>query len=124
MSPLHCLAILLACVSLTVSMPALAQKPSRDAMRDGWTMEQSSLLVGNFNVFMSAKGVKLVNRKKGISLICTTPYTEVTLYSDNTQQYFTGPFSQFRCPVSRTLTVVNGGLLADVPLMQKKRQCI
>jgi len=95
--------------------------PSRApaAGREGWTIDQSTLIFGEMSVIVCAKGIKATNNKHGMSMLCVAPFKEVVLFSERSKKYCIVPFSQFRCPAGRTLAVVNSGLLNEAPMVQK-----
>jgi len=114
-----CLRLLVVSIALGISawLPTLAK--DTDVMRDGWTMEQNSQLMGDVSVICSAKGVKVTSHKRALSMLCVAPFTEVVLFSERTKQYHVSPLSTFRCPVTKTLSVVNCGLLEETPMIKK-----
>ena len=97
-------------------------EPTRSARVDnaGWTMQQTSQIVGDFDVYVTARGVKANNRKHALSLLCLAPYKEVLLYSERTKKYYSASYDTFRCPINRTLSVVNSGLLSETPMVKKE----
>jgi hypothetical protein len=112
--------------TLVFALPTTAAKESKAPENpskmesDGWTLDQTTQLVGEVQVTASAKGVKVVSRKKSLSMLCAAPFTEVVLFSERTKQYHVTPFDKFRCPVARTLQALNSGLLSDTPMIKKE----
>jgi hypothetical protein len=101
------------------SSPASAAEPAA-ATNAGWTMRQNSQIVGDFDVYITARGVKASNRKHAISMLCVSPYKEIVLYCERTKKYFPAAYNTFTCPINRTLAVVNSGLLSDTPMVKKE----
>jgi hypothetical protein len=103
------------------SQASATPSPSRsqdDTTQEGWSMHQTSQLMGEFDVLESPKGVIATSSKKAISLLCIAPFKEVVLFSDRTKKYSTTTFEKFRCTVDNTSTVVNGGLVSDIPILK------
>jgi hypothetical protein len=100
-----------------VAWPAIAAR-DKDAVHDGFILEQNTELVGGLTIICSAKGVKATSDKKSVSVLCVAPFTEVVLFSDRTKKYHATSFKDFRCPVGSTLSVVNSCLLSDIPTIK------
>jgi len=82
-------------------------------------MKQTSELMGDMKVIVSPKGLMATSAKQGLSLLFTAPFKEVVLFSERTKKYSVEPFDQFRCTVARTITVLNNGLVSDIPVFKK-----
>ena len=102
------------------SVKSTAPHTKQSALRPGWTMEQISQLCGEMSVTLSLKGIRVLSRKHSLSMICVAPFKDVIIYSELTKKYFSESLSTFRCPGNKTLALVNGGLLRDVPVIRKE----
>jgi len=78
-----------------------------------------SQLIGDISVTSCSNGIKVINHKKGMSMLTKSPFNEITLFSDHTKKYCLIPFDNFRCPLNRTLSALNNGLLSDTPIEPK-----
>src|SRR5580692_4673117 len=114
-----CLPILVVSIVLGICAWPAALAKDADIVHDGWAVEQNSQLMGDVSVLCSAKGVKVTSHKKGLSMLSVAPFTEVVLFSERTKLYHVSAFKTFRCPVTKTLSVVNCGLLEETPMIKK-----
>jgi hypothetical protein len=101
--------LVVAIASVTFTWPAMAAKEA-DTVRDGWTMQQTSQLMGEVLVVESAQGVKVTAYKKGLSMLCLAPFKEV-VYS-NAQR----PANRHRCLLGHQPAIPSGRQSAAIPL--------
>jgi hypothetical protein len=114
-------AITIFVVGLVAGFAACGKTWAKDTPteQDGWTMKQTSTLMGDMTVIVSPRGLMATSTKQGLSLLFTSPFKEVVLFSDRTKKYCVEPFDQFRCTAARTMTVLNNGLISDIPVFKK-----
>ncbi|MDX1985788.1 MAG: hypothetical protein SFV17_03780 [Candidatus Obscuribacter sp.] len=92
-----------------------------DKAADGFNLYQTSTILGDQNIFVSAQGIKIFDRKSITGLTASAPDWQVCLYNNNTKRYCLLPFKSYG-GLGKGASLTTGGFnLNKLPLKQSKK---
>ncbi len=97
-----------------------AKSSSEPAIKNAWQLDQRSRVLGDQTVYICPTGVKAVNRKDGVTIVCASPYAEVVTYSLRTRKICRQPFSHSENPYARAVAMFIGVAHGQVPVVKKR----
>ncbi len=99
-----------------------AQSPqAQDKEKEGFNLYQTSTILGDQNVFVSAQGIKIFDRKNISGLTAAAPNWQVCLYNNKTKRYCLLPFKSY-IGLGKGAALTTGGFnLNKLPLKQSKK---
>jgi hypothetical protein len=100
--------------SLLTALALFAPARAADGGLDGWKLAQWSREAGNFEVYICQSGVRMIIPKNGLIVVACAPWQEVSLYCSKTGNIYKTTLPKFRNPYLSTMSIFEGGLLADI----------
>lgn len=102
---------------VNAASPSKATAPSASA--SGWMLDQRSRVVGDQTMYVSAIGVKVVNRKDGLTITTAAPFSEVFTYSLKTRKFCRQTSDKSENPYARAVAMFSGIAHGDVPMKKQ-----
>ncbi|HEY9684183.1 MAG TPA: hypothetical protein V6C86_21570 [Oculatellaceae cyanobacterium] len=85
----------------------------------GWLLEQTDRVDGDRTVYLSPKGIRIVNKQSRTAIVACPPQWRVSTISDSKKVYFECTLDKFDNPLSKPIAVVYGVNLALIPMKKK-----
>ncbi|MCC7531745.1 MAG: hypothetical protein IT342_24790 [Candidatus Melainabacteria bacterium] len=106
---------LLFCIAVVCSLlPApVDSQPSTIA---AWKLEQRTRILGDQTVYVCPAGIKAFNRKNGVTIVFSQPFTEVVTFSMKTRKVCRQSFEKSENPYARAVAMFSGVAHGQVPM--------
>ncbi|MBX9951825.1 MAG: hypothetical protein K2Y39_21825 [Candidatus Obscuribacterales bacterium] len=98
------------------SLKSVAEMP----IKNSWKLEQRSRVLGDQTLYVCPIGVKAVNRKDGLTILCVEPFTEVVTYSTKTRKVCRQTFERSENPYARAVAMFSGVAHSQVKVIKKR----
>lgn len=98
------------------SLKSVAELP----IRNSWKLEQRSRVLGDQTLYVCPIGVKAVNRKDGLTIVCVEPFAEVVTYSTRTRKVCKQTFARSENPYARAVAMFSGVAHGQVKVTKKR----
>ena len=82
-------------------------------------LEQTDKVSGDRTVYLSPKGIRIVNKQSHTTIVASAPSWRVATFSDSKKVYYECPIDKFDNPLSKPIAVVYGVNLSVIPLSKK-----
>lgn len=89
-------------------------------IRNSWKLEQRCRVLGDQTLYVCPIGVKAVNRKDGLTIVCVEPFAEVVTYSTRTRKVCRQTFERSENPYARAVAMFSGVAHGQVKVTKKR----
>lgn len=90
------------------------------AFKNAWKLDQRSRVLGDVTIFICPTGIKAVNRKDKLTVVCAAPYAEVVTYSLRTGKICKQTFARSDNPYAKAVAMFSGIAHAQVPVVKTR----
>ncbi len=97
-----------------------AKKAASETAVSAWKLDQRSRILGDQIVFVCPQGIKAVNRKDGLTILFSAPFTEVVTYSTRTGKICRQTYERSENPYARAVAMFSGVSHGQVPMYKKR----
>lgn len=98
------------------SAPAIKTATKERGDINAWKLEQRTRILGDETVYVCPTGIKLFNRKNGVTILFCQPFTEVVTFSTKTRKVCRQSFEKSENPYARAVAMFSGVAHGQVPV--------
>lgn len=109
------------------SANALEKKPAQPEAKvpvepppDGYALYQTSSIMGDHDVFVGPRGVKIMDRKVGMGIAATAPEWQVKCFNGTTRRIYTTTMTKYHGIEHEIRALAGGTTLKNLPFKQSK----
>lgn len=113
---------LIGCLQSAIARDAPPPKTNASdaAFKNAWKLDQRSRVLGDVTIFICPTGIKAVNRKDKLTVVCAAPYAEVVTYSLRTGKICKQSFARSDNPYAKAVAMFSGIAHAQVPVVKTR----
>jgi hypothetical protein len=106
---------LLVCMAIGCSL-LFEPVESQPSAVTAWKLEQRTRILGDETVYVCPTGIKAFNRKNGVTILFSHPFTEVVTFSTKTRKFCRQRAEKSENPYARAVAMFSGVAHGQVPM--------